>query len=175
MYNSRHIRWIRFALSCWLSSVSDCLLFAFSLLPPRRRRRFVDVCFRLCDAPATMPPRQYFIVFSHFSSSFIYCPLRGNGSGLVETRGKPAKKQPKPSATLAPLTAQGDKAPLAHIHSWVQQRALCNDHNSLYGMLIACLVFPLSNLQANPPLPPPLSSPGRSFPLSFQSAMRCPN
>lgn len=56
------------------------------LLLPLSSRRFVDVCFRLCDAPATMPPRQYFIVFSHFSSRLIIAFYVATGLG------KPAEK-----------------------------------------------------------------------------------
>lgn len=100
-----------------------------------------------------------YCVFAFFQP-FIYCLLRGNG--LRKTRRKVAE-------TKRNIDSAHDTKQVALAHIVIRQRVLCNDHNSLYGMLIACLAFPLSSASVSPPT----NSPFPFAPLAtFQPAMR---
>lgn len=83
-----------------------------------------------------------YCVFAFFQP-FIYCLLRGNG---------PRKTRRKVAETKRNIDSAHDIKQVALAHIVIQQRVLCNDHNSLYGMLIACLAFPLSNASVSPQL-----------------------
>lgn len=103
-----------------------------------------------------------YCVFAFFQP-FIYCLLRGNG---------PRKTRRKVAETKRNIDSAHDTKQVALAHIVIQQRVLCNDHNSLYGMLIACLAFPLSSASVSPPTNCSFPSPpSRLFSLQCEAKL----
>lgn len=163
MYNSRHIRWIRFALSWWMLLLlllsSSPIPFLLCCLLPLSSSTVCRCLFSFVRRASDNAAQAILYCVFAFFQPFIYCLLRGNGAAE-----KPRKTRRKAAETKRNIDSAHDTKQVALPHIVIEQRVLCNDHNSLYGMLIACLAFPLSS--------PPVTSLSRPPLTAFQPAMR---